>query len=208
LCEKLPTQLTINSIDNNRTISNTKRCFTIGQCHMTIVTTNKNHIISFEPNNIDQLSFSSINKLLIAHNQNNASVIFSSIINTKEILIDNCYNNNNNNNKVAKRNTKEPYRSDSTSSTVITFNSSSYIDYHSQELLDYPLRLSLRFRTLGRISNGVLLSLTQRKSSSLIIPFFIIEHSNGKIEITVLQLDERKILSTVTERIILVTTIC
>ncbi|CAF4118314.1 unnamed protein product [Rotaria magnacalcarata] len=165
---------------------------------MTIVTTNKNHIISFEPNNIDQLSFSSINKLLIAHNQNNASVIFSSIINTKEILIDNCYNNNNNNNKVAKRNTKEPYRSDSTSSTVITFNSSSYIDYHSQELLDYPLRLSLRFRTLGRISNGVLLSLTQRKSSSLIIPFFIIEHSNGKIEITVLQLDERKILSTVT----------
>ncbi|CAF4126476.1 unnamed protein product [Rotaria socialis] len=166
---------------------------------MTIVTTNQNHIINFEPNNIDQLAFSSINKLLIAHNQNNASLIFSSIINTKETLINSCYNNNNNNNnKVAKRNTKEPYRSDSTSSTVITFNSSSYIDYHSQELLDYPLRLSLRFRTLGRISNGVLLSLTQRKSSSLIIPFFIIEHSNGKIEITVLQLDERKVLSTVT----------
>ncbi|CAF4926649.1 unnamed protein product, partial [Rotaria socialis] len=105
---------------------------------MTIVTTNQNHIINFEPNNIDQLAFSSINKLLIAHNQNNASLIFSSIINTKETLINSCYNNNNNNNnKVAKRNTKEPYRSDSTSSTVITFNSSSYIDYHSQELLDY-----------------------------------------------------------------------
>ncbi len=87
----------------------------------------------------------------------------------------------------------------STSSLVITFNSSSYIDYHYEEyLLDYPLRLSLRFRTIGRISNGVLLSLTHRKSSSLIIPFIIIEHSNGKIEITILQLDERKILSTVT----------
>jgi hypothetical protein len=85
-----------------------------------------------------------------------------------------------------------------TSSTVITFNSSAFIDYHYQEFLDYPLRLSLRFRTLGRISNGVLLSLTHRKSSSLITPFIIIEHSNGKIEITILQLDERKVLSTVT----------
>ncbi len=88
--------------------------------------------------------------------------------------------------------------SSSSSSVIITFNSSSFIDYHYQEFLDYPLRLSLRFRTLGRISNGVLLSLTHRKSSSLIIPFIIIEHSNGKIEITILQLDERKILSTVT----------
>jgi hypothetical protein len=86
----------------------------------------------------------------------------------------------------------------STSSIVITFNSSAFIDYHYGEFLDYPLRLSLRFRTLGRISNGVLLSLTHRKSSSLIIPFIIIEHSNGKIEITILQLDERKVLSTVT----------
>jgi hypothetical protein len=87
---------------------------------------------------------------------------------------------------------------DLSSSIVITFNSSSFIDYRSQSILDYPLRLSLRFRTLGRISNGVLLSLTHRKSQSLIIPFIIIEHSNGKIEITVLQLDERKVLSTVT----------
>lgn len=84
------------------------------------------------------------------------------------------------------------------SSKIITFNSSAYIDYHYEEFLEYPIRLSLRFRTLGRISNGVLLSLTHRKSSSLMIPFIIIEHSNGKIEITILQLDERKILSTVT----------
>ena len=87
---------------------------------------------------------------------------------------------------------------DFTSSKIITFNSSAYLDYHYEEFLDYPIRLSLRFRTLGRISNGVLLSLTHRKSSSLMIPFIIIEHSNGKIEITILQLDERKILSTVT----------
>ena len=87
---------------------------------------------------------------------------------------------------------------DFTSSKIITFNSSAYIDYHYEEFLEYPIRLSLRFRTLGRISNGVLLSLTHRKSSSLMIPFIIIEHSNGKIEITILQLDERKILSTVT----------
>lgn len=43
----------------------------------------------------------------------------------------------------------------------------------------------------------MLISLTQR-TPALITPFFIIEHSNGKIEITVLQLDERKVLSTVT----------
>ncbi|CAF3394445.1 unnamed protein product [Rotaria sp. Silwood1] len=163
---------------------------------MTIITTNQYHIIKFD---IDQFIFSSINKLLIDHNQKNLSLIFSSIlnnriINTTEILTNNCYTNK----KLIKRNTKEQYRVDSTSSIVITFNSSSFIDYHCQELLDYPLRLSLRFRTLGRISNGVLLSLTQRKSASLIIPFFIIEHSNGKIEITVLQLDEKKVLSTVT----------
>lgn len=88
--------------------------------------------------------------------------------------------------------------SSSSSSLIITFNSSSFIDYHYENILDYPLRLSLRFRTIGRISNGVLLSLTHRKSSSLIIPYIIIEHSNGKIEITILQLDERKVLSTVT----------
>lgn len=86
----------------------------------------------------------------------------------------------------------------STSSLIVTFNSSAFIDYHYDEFIDYPLHLSLRFRTIGRMSNGVLLSLTHRKSSSLIIPFIIIEHSNGKIEITILQLDERKVLSTVT----------
>jgi len=80
----------------------------------------------------------------------------------------------------------------------MTFNSSSFIDYHYETQFDYPFHLSLRFRTLGRISNGVLLSLTHRKSSSLIIPFIIIEHSNGKIEITILELDERRVLSTVT----------
>lgn len=81
---------------------------------------------------------------------------------------------------------------------IMTFNSSSFIDYHYSRQLEYPLHLSLRFRTLGRISNGVLLSLIHRKTSSLIIPFIIIEHSNGKIEITILELDERKVLSTVT----------
>ncbi|CAF3939874.1 unnamed protein product [Rotaria sordida] len=166
---------------------------------MTIITTNQYHIINFEQNYIDQFIFSSINKLIIDHNQKNLSLIFSSIlnnriINTTEILMHNCYKNK----KFIKRNTKEQYRDDSTSSIVITFNSSSFIDYHCQTLLDYPLRLSLRFRTLGRISSGVLLSLTQRKTSSLTIPFFIIEHSNGKVEITILQLDEKKVLSTVT----------
>ncbi|CAF3397563.1 unnamed protein product [Rotaria sp. Silwood1] len=195
-CQKLPKHLIINAIGNNITRSNKNQCFIIGHCHMTIITTNQYHIIKFD---IDQFIFSSINKLLIDHNQKNLSLIFSSIlnnriINTTEILTNNCYTNK----KLIKRNTKEQYRVDSTSSIVITFNSSSFIDYHCQELLDYPLRLSLRFRTLGRISNGVLLSLTQRKSASLIIPFFIIEHSNGKIEITVLQLDEKKVLSTVT----------
>jgi hypothetical protein len=87
---------------------------------------------------------------------------------------------------------------ESTSSIVITFNSSSFIDYRHREILDYPLRLSVRFRTLGRISNGVLLSLTYRKSLTSITPFIIIEHTNGKVEITVLQLDERNALSTVT----------
>jgi len=86
----------------------------------------------------------------------------------------------------------------STSSIVITFNSSSFIDYRHKEIIDYPLRLSVRFRTLGRISNGVLLSLTYRKSQTSIIPFIIIEHTNGKIEVTFLQLDERNVLSTVT----------
>jgi hypothetical protein len=86
----------------------------------------------------------------------------------------------------------------STSSIIITFNSSSFIDYHHREIIDYPLRLSVRFRTLGRISNGVLLSLTHRKNLSSIIPFIIIDHANGKVELNILQLDERNSLSLVT----------
>ena len=83
------------------------------------------------------------------------------------------------------------------SSIVITFNSSSFIDYRHQHFIDYPLRLAVRFRTLGRISNGVLLSLQHRQSSS-IIPFIILDHTNGKIELTILQFDERRALSPVT----------
>jgi hypothetical protein len=89
-------------------------------------------------------------------------------------------------------------RLDLPSSLIITFNSSSFLDYHHTDLLNFPLRLSVRFRTIGRISNGVLLSLTHRQSDKLITPFVIIEHSHGKIEITILQLDERLGLSTVT----------
>ena len=84
------------------------------------------------------------------------------------------------------------------SSVILTFNSSSFIDFYHSSQLEYPLSLSVRFRTLGRILSGVLLSLTHRSSSSNIIPYIIIEHSNGKIEITVLQLDERKVLAPVT----------
>lgn len=84
------------------------------------------------------------------------------------------------------------------SSIVITFNSLSFIDYHNEDTLIYPYRLSVRFRTIGKISNGVLLSLTHRKSQTAITPFIIIDHTNGKIEITIFQLDERRVLSTVT----------
>lgn len=75
---------------------------------MTIITTNEYHVINFESSNIDQLLFSSINKLLIDHNQKNSSLIFSSIldnriISTKEILTNICYNNK----KLTKRHTKE-----------------------------------------------------------------------------------------------------
>ncbi len=97
---------------------------------------------------------------------------------------------------------KELFILGSSSSIIITFNSSSFIDYRHRDIIDYPLRLSVRFRTLGRISNGVLLSLTHRKSSTLIIPFIIIDHTNGKIEINILQLDERNILSPVTVSIV------
>lgn len=84
-----------------------------------------------------------------------------------------------------------------TSSIVLTFNSSSYIDYHHKGTLDYPLRLSVRFRTIGRISNGVLLSLAHRNSSLLIYPFLVVEHVNGKIELTILELHSRQVLTTV-----------
>ncbi|CAF1688261.1 unnamed protein product, partial [Adineta ricciae] len=85
----------------------------------------------------------------------------------------------------------------STPSIIITFNSSAFIDYRHREIPDYPLRLSVHFRTIGRISNGVLLTLAYRKSHSTIIPFIIIEHTNGKIEITMLEQDTRHILSRV-----------
>ncbi len=86
----------------------------------------------------------------------------------------------------------------SSSSIIITFNSSSFIDYRHRDIIDYPLRLSVRFRTLGRISNGVLLSLTHRKSSSLVIPFIVIDHANGKVDVNIFKLDERNALSPVT----------
>lgn len=82
------------------------------------------------------------------------------------------------------------------SSIVITFNSSSFIDYRHSHLIDYPLRLAVRFRTLGRISNGVLLSLQHRQATT-IIPFIILDHTNGKIELTILKFDERRALSPV-----------
>jgi hypothetical protein len=44
----------------------------------------------------------------------------------------------------------------------------------------------------------VLLSLTYRESPSSIIPFVIIEHTNGKIEITMLQRNTQNALSTAT----------
>ncbi|CAF1031510.1 unnamed protein product [Adineta ricciae] len=200
LCEKCPFQFVINAVANtNQTTSVTSRCFTIEQCQMTIITTNEHHSIYFVPNDIDQIVFSSKTELLIDYNQNNSLVTFSSksnqqIIDRRQISVNHCHNVK----TKTKRRVKDSSSSDVDSSIIVTFNSSAFIDYHYQEFLDYPLRLSVRFRTLGRISNGVLLSLTHRKSPSLIIPFIIIEHSNGKIEITILQLDERKVLSTVT----------
>ncbi|UJR36616.1 hypothetical protein I4U23_029336 [Adineta vaga] len=200
LCEKCPVHFVINTLGNiNQTSSVTSRCFTIGQCQMTIMTTNEHHIVYLKQNDTNQIVFSSKTELLIDYNQNNSSLIFSSesnnqIIKRTEIFINYCHNIK----TLRKRHTKDQSTSDLDSSIIITFNSSAFIDYHYQEFLDYPLRLSVRFRTIGRISNGVLLSLTHRKSSSLITPFIIIEHSNGKVEITILQLDERKVLSTVT----------
>lgn len=176
---------------------------------MTILTTDQHHLIDFQSDEKTELIFPSINDLSITYTSINSSLFFFSLSNTNELSTDHCHRKTN----IIKRSSKSGKRKnisssinsiqtifllDFTSSKIITFNSSAYLDYHYEEFLDYPIRLSLRFRTLGRISNGVLLSLTHRKSSSLMIPFIIIEHSNGKIEITILQLDERKILSTVT----------
>jgi len=78
---------------------------------MTMITTNQYHIINLKLNDINQLLFSSINKVLINYNSKNSSLIFSTIlnkklINTTEILINNCYENK----TILKRNTKEQYR--------------------------------------------------------------------------------------------------
>jgi len=78
---------------------------------MTISTTNQYHIINFKSNNINQFLFSSRNKLFIDYNKKNSSLVISSIlnkkiINTTEILTNNCYENK----AIIKRNTNEPYR--------------------------------------------------------------------------------------------------
>ncbi|CAF3712480.1 unnamed protein product [Rotaria socialis] len=191
LCQPLLTDVIISIPIENR-------CYSIEKCYLTF--TKNDQIITFKRNNNSfPVFFSTKFRLLIKHNLHNEEILFSSlsknkIINTTRLSTKYCYREN----KLAKRNTRQYDRSESTSSIVITFNSSSFIDYRHRDTLVYPLRLSVRFRTLGRISNGVLLSLTHRKSKSLIIPFIIIEHTNGKIEITVLQLNDRNALSPVT----------
>ncbi|CAF1412210.1 unnamed protein product [Rotaria sordida] len=198
LCQKFSNHLIISTI--NKTIPISKRCYTIGQCHLTVTTSDYHHHIKLKQNNdSSQLFFSSKFKLLINYDSHNTQMLFSSIstngiINTTNISTKNCYIGK----EFVKRNTRQYNRSGSTSSIIITFNSSSFIDYRHKTILNYPLRLSVRFRTLGRISNGVLFSLIYGKSISSIIPFIIIEHTNGKIEITILRLDERKVLSNVT----------
>ena len=182
-----------------------------------ISTSDHRHVIRFERNHIDQHIFSSIERLSIDHYPMNTSLLVTSMLNeriikTRTLSSTSCYERG----SITKRNLPPASRSSrlirhlaiepslsrlgSSSSITVTLNSSSFIDYHyrHQGILEYPLRLSLRFRTLGRISNGVIVSLTDRKSSSLIIPYIIIEHSTGKIEVTFLQLDERKVLSSVT----------
>jgi len=69
-------------------------------------------MINFKSNDIHQLLFPSINQLLIDYNKKTSSIIFSlisnnKIINTTEILINNCYENK----TIIKRNTKEQYQS-------------------------------------------------------------------------------------------------
>ncbi|CAF3609104.1 unnamed protein product [Rotaria sp. Silwood1] len=197
LCQKLSKSLIISTLNKTKSISN--QCYKIGLCHL-ILMTNDYHYIKLKQNkNISQLLFSSKFKLLIDHDDYNKQILFSSIsnygtiINTTNVSIKNCYSEK----EFIKRNIRQYDRLESTSSIIITFNSSSFIDYHHKDKLNYPLRLSVRFRTLGRISNGVLLSLTYKTITS-IIPFIIIEHTNGKIEITILELDQRNALSNVT----------
>ncbi|CAF0933568.1 unnamed protein product [Adineta steineri] len=201
LCQKLSTHVIIPAVNKTITISN--RCYTIEQCHM-ILTNNDHydHIINLKRNNYSSsLIFSSKFKILINYDRYNKKIFVSlisknEIINTTSLSTKDCYRNKK---ELVKRNIPQQYRSDpSTSSVVITFNSSSFIDYRHRGILNFPLRLSVRFRTLGRISNGVLLSLTHRKSLTSIQPFIIIEHTNGKIEITILQVDKKNALSTVT----------
>ncbi|CAF4739641.1 unnamed protein product, partial [Rotaria sp. Silwood1] len=197
LCQKLSKSLIISTLNKTKSISN--QCYKIGLCNL-ILMTNDYHYIKLKQNkNISQLLFSSKFKLLIDYDDYNKQILFSSIsnygtiINTTNVSIKNCYSEK----EFIKRNIRQYDRLESTSSIIITFNSSSFIDYHHKDKLNYPLRLSVRFRTLGRISNGVLLSLTYKTITS-IIPFIIIEHTNGKIEITILELDQRNALSNVT----------
>ncbi|CAF1039482.1 unnamed protein product [Adineta steineri] len=201
LCQKLSTHVIIPAVNKTITISN--RCYTIEQCHMILTNNDHNdHIINLKRNNYSSsLIFSSKFKILINYDRYNKKIFVSlisknEIINTTSLSTKDCYRNRK---ELVKRNIPQQYRSDpSTSSVVITFNSSSFIDYRHRGILNFPLRLSVRFRTLGRISNGVLLSLTHRKSLTSIQPFIIIEHTNGKIEITILQVDKKNALSTVT----------
>ncbi|CAF1105454.1 unnamed protein product [Rotaria magnacalcarata] len=193
LCQPLLTDVIILTPIENR-------CYSIEKCYLTF--TKNDQIITFKRNNDNNsfpVFFSTKFRLLLQHDLPNEEILFSSlsknkIINTTKLSTKYCYREN----KLVKRNTQPYDRSGSTSSIVITFNSSSFIDYRHRDTLVYPLGLSVRFRTLGRISNGVLLSLTHRKPDSSIIPFIIIEHTNGKIEITILQLNDRNALSSVT----------
>lgn len=86
----------------------------------------------------------------------------------------------------------------SSSTSIVTFNSSSFIDFQYSKTLDFPLRLSLRFRTIGRVNNGVLFSFTSQTALRTLVPFIIAEHTNGKVDLTILQLSQGNVLTTVT----------
>lgn len=215
MCSELPHRLLYNPSGNHLLTSVEKNCFILGQCHLTIITSNNRHLIEFKYQHINEkIFYSSVFSIEIDHNQKTRSLIISPVenetkMNSTEFSTKFCFENKNvekralskaSTSKIAMRNKSETVSIvlESSSSLVLTFNSTSFIDFYHSSLLTYPLRLSVRFRTLGRISNGVLLSLTHRQTSSNIIPYIIIEHSNGKIEVTILQLDDRKLLSPVT----------